>query len=200
MRDLTALRFTVSTALCALLLVGIAIFSGASQATSASPISHVVIVIVDGLRPDAIFEARAPNLQALTRRGAYCVRARTVVPAATLPAHVSMLTGLGPTRHAVRFNTYPGHYYPEATLFSIAKKAGLTTAFLFAKRKLTFLADPRHLDVVYGPVPGSLDETRVTAARLSAVFDERWSQHQYNLAVVHIREPDDAGHHYGWMS
>ena len=65
---------------------------------------NVVVVSIDGLRPDAIAAYRAPTLQRLMREGSYSLSARTIDPSTTLPSHTSMLTGQPPERHGVRWN------------------------------------------------------------------------------------------------
>ena len=185
-------------------MAGLLLFGAAANAApprANARVDYVVLVSIDGLRPDAIFKARASNLLHLIDLGAYCARTQTVEPIATLPAHTSMLTGLSPAHHGVFFNQYRAGHYQGDTVFSVAKKAGLTTAMLFAKSKLNYLADPRYLDFVYGESPANDSPgSRTTAARLAAVFEERWSKDSYNLTFVHMREPDVAGHSQGWMS
>jgi len=63
----------------------------------------VVIVTIDTLRAGAS-RSDMPSLYALAERGLDCNRARTVVPL-TLPAHASLLTGVGPPVHGMRDNT-----------------------------------------------------------------------------------------------
>lgn len=194
-----ALRFAAQIALATLLLTSGAI--SAAQARANAWVDYVVLISIDGLRPDAIIKAPAPNLLRLIDLGVYCARTQTVEPIATLPAHTSMLTGLSPAHHGVFFNQYRPGYYQGATVFSVAKKAGLTTAMLFAKSKLNYLADPRYLDFIYGePGVSGFASSGTTAARLAAVFGQRWSKHSYNLTFIHMREPDAAGHSRGWMS
>src|SRR5688572_33228334 len=54
---------------------------------------NVLVVSVDGLRPDAIATYGAPTLQRLMREGSYTLSATTIDPSTTLPSHTSMLTG-----------------------------------------------------------------------------------------------------------
>ncbi len=173
----------------------------AGDTSTVARVDHVVIVSIDGLRPDAISAVSAPNLSAFVRQGAYCAQARTVKPIATLPTHTSMLTGLTPARHGVRFNTYRRGHYRGETIYSVAKRAGLATAMFFAKPKLHYLADPAYLDHIQGPPAGADDFHRPTrAARLAASFAELWPRYLFALTFVHFREPDIAGHAEGWMS
>ena len=59
---------------------------------------HVLVVSIDGLRPDAIAAYSAPTLQRLIREGSYTLSATTIDPSTTLPSHTSMLTGQPPER------------------------------------------------------------------------------------------------------
>ena len=66
---------------------------------------HVLVVSIDGLRPDAITTFNAPTLRRLTVEGSYTLAASTITPSKTLPSHTSMLTGLSPEQHGVLWNT-----------------------------------------------------------------------------------------------
>jgi predicted AlkP superfamily pyrophosphatase or phosphodiesterase len=65
---------------------------------------RVVIVSIDGLRPDAIALAHMPNLSTLMQSSAFSLGAHTVFPGVTLVAHTSMLSGLCPSKHGVDWN------------------------------------------------------------------------------------------------
>jgi len=65
---------------------------------------NVLLVTFDTLRVDAVGEGRGtPGFEAFFAEATRYAKARTVAPL-TLPAHVSMLTGLLPARHAIRDN------------------------------------------------------------------------------------------------
>ena len=85
---------------------------------------HVVIISIDGLRPDAIEEAPAPTLLRLIREGAYCPKAETIRPSITLPSHTAMLTGLDYSRHGVSWNNYRRGHIGHPTVFSVATQSG----------------------------------------------------------------------------
>lgn len=116
-----------------------------------APALRVVLVSVDGLRPDAIDRADAPHLRRLRARGASSPDAETVRPSITLPSHASMLTGLDFPRHGVVWNNYrPGHI-AHPTILSVVARHGGSTAILFAKDKFHHLADPAEGHWIYGP-------------------------------------------------
>src|SRR5574338_468998 len=75
-------------------------------ATSVPQVRRVLILSIDGLRPDAIALAPMPNLLNLMQTSAFTLTAQTVYPSVTLVSHASMLTGLCPSRHGVNWNDY----------------------------------------------------------------------------------------------
>jgi arylsulfatase A-like enzyme len=170
---------------------------------AAAPARHVLIISVDGLRPDAINASETRHLPALIRAGAYCARAQTIRPPITLPSHTSMLTGLTYERHGVTWNHYRDGWIRQPTVFSVAKQAGLTTAMLFAKDKLRYLVVPDMVDFVHGEIPpgaGRLHHSDTHAAGIAATFARSWEHHAWALTFIHFAEPDVAGHRHGWMS
>lgn len=64
---------------------------------------HVILVSIDGLRPNTYRDQHwpAPVLQELAQRGAIALAMRSVFPALTYPAHVTLVTGALPARHGV---------------------------------------------------------------------------------------------------
>lgn len=133
--------------------------------TATGPARHVVIISVDGLRPDGITAVRAPVLMSLMEQGATARHAETVRPSVTLPSHTAMLTGLDFKNHGVVWNNYrPGHI-AHPTVFSLSASSGYSTAMLFAKDKFHYLANPDQVHWIYGPgipnvIPKLEDVTR----------------------------------------
>ena len=74
------------------------------KAPSVSLTRNVVLVSIDGLRPDAIARFAAPTLQRLIGEGSYSLSAHTIMPSTTLPSHTSMLSGEPPDEHGVFWN------------------------------------------------------------------------------------------------
>ena len=106
----------------------------------------LVMVSIDGLRPDYVTAADAhgakvPNLRRFMKEGAYAEGVTGVVPTVTYPSHTTLVTGVWPATHGIWGNTtfdplqknYQGWYwYTEdirvETLWDAAAKAGRTTA------------------------------------------------------------------------
>ena len=155
--------------------------------------SRVLILSIDGLRPDAIAAAPMPNLMALMEQSAYTLNAQTVYRSVTLISHTSMLVGTCPSKHGVDWNDYlPEKGYAIGTdLFDLAHAAGLKTVMYVGKEKLRQITEPESTDVfVYVN-----DRDLVVAQRLIDEFPQ-----DFNLLFVHFPLVDGMGHSYGWMS
>ena len=161
--------------------------------TFAPVVRRVVIVSIDGLRPDAIFPASMTNLITLMQNGAFSLGAQTVFPSVTLVGHTSMLSGLCPSRHGVLWNEYlPERGYAGGTdLFDLAHGAGLETVMYVGSDKLRQIVEPASLDrFVYIE-----DTDSVLMGSLVANFPQ-----DFGVLFVHLLATDVAGHEAGWLS
>ncbi len=170
----------------------------ALTATPVPPISRVLIVTFDGLRPDAIEQAKMVNVLELMQSGAYSLNAQTIMPSSTLPSHASMLTGMCPAKHIVRWNEYvPENGYARGTdIFDLVHNAGLQTAMVVGKEKLRQVTEPSSTDFF-----AFIDETDkiddFTTIQKLAIDQVKVG---FNLMLVHFPGGDIAGHEEGWMS
>jgi len=161
---------------------------------------HVLVVSVDGLRPDAIATYRAPTLLRLMREGSYTLAASTIDPSKTLPSHTSMLTGQPPERHGVLWNnvaTAAADSIDLPNIFSVAHAHGYSTAAFFSKAKFQPLQRPGTLD--HSQAPGGWFG-RWSSARTVSDVAEYMGDARPNVLFVHLTDPDAAGHRAGWMT
>lgn len=85
--------------------------SSAAMAAAAGPARPFVLLIsVDGLKPEAVTHAtehglKVPNLRALMADGMYAGTVRGVLPTVTYPSHSTLLTGASPAAHGIYDNT-----------------------------------------------------------------------------------------------
>lgn len=156
-------------------------------------VDRVIIVSVDGLRPDAIGD-ETPTLVRLGQEGTRARRAETLARSLTLPSHASMLTGVGVDRHGMGHNSHRptrGRIrFPS--IFRVAAAAGLPTAMFVGKRKLLHLV--REGDV------GTFEVGGIFCDRVNRRALPWLAEMQEGLALVHYPDPDGAGHRDGWMS
>jgi len=161
---------------------------------SPSPKAHRVLIIsIDGLRPDGLLQSNIPRISALINSGAASYSAQTVFPSVTLPAHASMLSGRCVSKHGINWDDYEPDkgYLQGATIFSVAHDAGMRTVMVVGKEKLKTIARPGTVDkfrFIYGT-----DEEIVQAA-----LEE--SAGGFGVLFVHLTYPDSFGHADGWMS
>jgi hypothetical protein len=195
------LRQRASSALIAAVLALAAAILPVRAESPAPPLAARVLVIsVDGLRPDVLLRARTPALHALMERGSFTMWARTIPAAITLPSHASMLTGVREERHGIDWNgdrTGEQFHYPNSpTLFDLAHAAGLSTAMVAGKSKFVALARPGSLDRVCIPPPGgTFSDSAVTDTALGWIRDLR-----PRVLFVHLPSGDFTGHDFGWGS
>jgi len=106
----------------------------------------LVVVSVDGMRPDYVTEADArgakvPNLRRFLKEGAFADGVQGVVPTVTYPSHSTLVTGVWPAKHGIYANSVfdplqknadGWYWYNEdlrvPTLWDAVKQAGRKTA------------------------------------------------------------------------
>jgi predicted AlkP superfamily pyrophosphatase or phosphodiesterase len=134
--------------ICGLALLGCAAafhFAANSLAQEQTP-PLLVMISVDGMRPDYITQAdvhgaKVPNLRRFLKEGTYAEGVAGVVPTVTYPSHTTLVTGVWPAKHGILANTTfdplqqnQGGWYWYAedirvpTLWDAAAAAGRTTA------------------------------------------------------------------------
>ena len=182
-------------------LTGILACTPAAPLHSARPdavADHVVLIVVDGLRPDAIAAAGAAQLARLMDAGAFSMSARALGTPETLPSLVTVVTGLA--EHGVDWNDDRGPPLSLPTVFTRVHEAGGRSALYVGKSKLRLLAPAGMPEVVHGPDPGNRRWAAGAGATLAAAFAREFPERRFDLALVHLREPDYVGHDAGWMS
>lgn len=108
----------------------------------AQPSKHVVLITIDGFRPDFYRQDgwNTPNLHQLMSAGSYANGVRGVFPTVTFPSHTTIITGAMPLKHGICYNTpfepdgETGKWYWEysaikiPTLWTAVHNAGLKSA------------------------------------------------------------------------
>jgi hypothetical protein len=183
---------------CPLILALLTATTARAQTTRPVPaITHIVIISIDGCRPDLLLRADTPVIHGLLPKASFSFWAKTTAESVTLPSHTSMLTGVVPIKHTIQWNmdlplekqVYPA--YP--TLFQLAKKSGYTTAMAAGKSKFVTLAVPHSLDWQYIPDESKTEDPDVTDQAVGFIHD-----HQPQVLFVHLPTDDNVGHAKGW--
>ena len=162
--------------------------------------ARCVILIVDGLRPDAVRPDVAPSLHALGEDYTHADGALTVRPSVTVAALLSLTTGVGPATHqlvepglsAVR---KLGNLHPLPRELSARQ---LPTVVVAGEIRAIEVPVARLLASVAGV--GRFVATAGPARRVAAAALGRLRFVKDGLVIVYVNDCDRAGHTHGWMS
>jgi predicted AlkP superfamily pyrophosphatase or phosphodiesterase len=172
---------------------------GAPRPTRGRVTDHVIVISVDGLRPDAIAKYNAKTILRLMDQGRYSLTAQTISISNTLPSHTSMLTGVDSDEHGITWNSDKTKQFGHVkvpTVFGLAHQAGYKTAAFYSKTKFHHIGAPESLDHVRGPKGGPIPWNSAKTADLVREYLDTESP---NLTFVHLADADFAGHNFGWM-
>jgi predicted AlkP superfamily pyrophosphatase or phosphodiesterase len=195
--------------------IGLVLFFCCSTMTATPLARHVFIISIDGGKPAAISRSEMPVLQKLAAEGASTWVAQTIYPSITLPSHTSMLTGVGPEKHHILWNTWR----PRAgvvqvpTIFGEALHQGLSTAMFVGKEKFRHLAQPGTVSEFDFDRADATEYASSTLLQLlgmksvtvpARIVGQRAASYILRerpaLCFIHFTDTDDAGHRYGWGS
>jgi len=160
--------------------------------------SKLLLIILDGCRPDALGQADTPCIDALWQTGAYTWNARSVMPSVTLPCHNTMFRGISPEKHGIGAdNVFRSSAAAFPSIVDVAKLGNKRTAMFYSWEPLRDLSAPGSLDLSYymNAVFGEDNDTpvaRVAAAHLV--------ERKPDLCVLYLGDIDITGHLHGWMS
>jgi hypothetical protein len=202
-------------------LLGIAVVLAGCGTSSAA--RHVIHISVDGLRSDHLQELvdanQLPNFQRLVREGASTYNARTDYDyTVTLPNHTSMLTGRPVLQPSGQPDTVPHGYTRNSTppagvtlhtsnpsvpyiasVFDVAHDHGLSTALFASKNKFILYNQSYGDKIDFTAIKEAAradDGTLVMHHAFVAAMDSV----QFDYVFLHYRDPDSAGHDFGWGS
>jgi predicted AlkP superfamily pyrophosphatase or phosphodiesterase len=163
------------------------------------PVRHVIVFLVDGMRPDGLQAARTPFLDQLLGKGVHTYRARSVMPTTTLPCHTSLFFSVPPEVHGIRGNTWQALPVEIPGLFDVLHQNGLSAASFFNWEELRDLSRPGLLKASFfvkdSPEDNGQADRDVAALALSWLGTHEWS-----FAFVYFHNTDKTGHGCGWMS
>jgi len=194
--------------ICLVLLV--LLLSACQSPSTPPPPASVLLVSLDGVRPDYLGRGDTPNLDRLMSAGVRAQWMQSVYPSLTFPNHYSMVTGLYPDHHGIVHNSMrdaqlgtftlsnrdavsDGRWWGGEPVWVTAERAGLATATLSWPGSEADILGVRptrwHVFDSERPIPervkmvlGWLSEPDATRPR---------------LATLYFEHPDSAGHHYG---
>lgn len=163
-------------------------------------ITRVVVVVLDGLRPDAIEAFGLAHLSRACDESAHTLSGQTVAPSVTACAMTSLFTGAAPELHGMQSDKF-GIPRPRGTIHPMPKllaQHGLPSSVHLAQVPFWFRGLARKFAQILGLSNAGfhngesreiLDGARETILRQRA-----------GLILLHWPDADSAGHASGWMS
>lgn len=162
----------------------------------------VLLVSIDGLRPDAIEQSSHPFLKTFMKeKCAYTDKGRSVTPSVTLPCHMSMFTSMEPCRHGTSApnNIYNPPVHPVDGLFEVLKRQKKTCYFFYTWEQLRDLGRPGSLDrqeLCRYYTYGAQADCEMCDRTIQALQDPA---QQPDFMFFYTGNTDEVGHKYGWM-
>jgi len=172
---------------------------------------NVIMISIDGLRPEVYLEPDAnglkvANLRELAKSGTRAEKMISVFPSVTYPAHTSLVTGTNPAKHGV-VNNFKGQgveWYLQAadikaqTLWQSAQEQGLKTAIVtwpasygadvdyLVPENLSFGLDNPVNDISQGSTPGLYEGLAKGAPTSIVSFDHPDGGEQLDELTTHL--------------
>ena len=163
---------------------------------------RVILVSLDGVRADAL--PYLPTVLALTHRGVWTDAMQTVLPALTLPAHLSMLSGRDVTEYGITQNAM------DAGIAAVMRLNSITPMFAWARAgdmrsaavagmsliPAAQRAEAQSFFAVDTLVATDGDAPTLATAAIALLRADT----SVRMMFVHIPDADFAGHSYGWIA
>ena len=173
----------------------------------------LILVSIDGFKPDYLSRGVTPNLNALAAQGARAEAMRPSFPSITFPNHYTLVTGLRPDRHGIVGNTMEDSRIPgvrfslgnrEATndrrwwdeaepIWTTAEQRGIRTATMFW---------PGSEAAIHGVRPSewrSYDSKLPASQRVDTLLGwlDKPLASRPGFLTLYFEDVDHAGHEYG---
>lgn len=160
----------------------------------------LTLIMLDGLRPDAITPETTPNLRRLMARGAYTLDGRSVVPPVTLPCHTSIFHSVPPARHGVQSNDWRPMARPVRGLVEQLAEHGKKSGMIHNWEQLRDLNRVGTLHFsLFSNTGFELDgDTWIAEAAVEQFAG--MARGELDFLFVYFGSIDLSGHVYGWMS
>ena len=158
----------------------------------------VILISIDGMRPDGFLSCGNPFVQELMARSSYTLDAQTVFPSVTLPCHMSMFHSVPPERHGISTNLYTPMVRPLNGLFEQIAMMGGISAMYYGWEPLRDVARPGSLKFsgYINAYTESSSDTSLTDLALARIQES-----QPDFVFLYMVETDEkGGHDHGWMT
>lgn len=160
--------------------------------------NKVILVLADGMRPDALAACGNSYVNELLSKSIYTLRGTTVMPSVTLPCHMSLFHSVTPDRHGILTNTYVPQVRPVRGLFETLRAGGKKCAMFYNWDELRDLSRPEGLAYSLF-VSGHVYPYAETNHRLTDECIRYVSSDIPDFVFLYLGLTDYSGHNFGWM-
>lgn len=163
-------------------------------------IRRVIIVVLDGLRPDAIDAFDLSNIRAMARSGASTMSARTVSPSCTWPAMTSLVSGISPEAHGILRDSahVPRPRTRLEPLPALLSRAGYRSSVFMRALPALYRGTARLIAKGLGFAEARF--AGATAEEVTMAASKNLRSQERGLIVMHWADADQAGESHGWMT
>lgn len=181
--------------------VSLLVFLTTLRALAAAPVAkHVVVIGLDGCRPELLRDHATGPLQKLWEKGAFSWTAEAAVPSVTQVNFASILTGCTPAKHGIDqvawdHDTSPKLKVKVTTIFEVLAQNKRSGAAFLGHEKLypVETASATAAGIYFAHSPHGAKAAAPLAARYLR-------EHQPAFTFIYFGDLDGAGHRDGWMS
>lgn len=158
----------------------------------------LLVVVIDGLRTEALTCAHIPCFDSLARGGVLARRLQPFRPCLTAPTLVSMLTSVPPEEHGVLSNSGISPTSPHAvSLFSLLRYRHQNSAAFYSNDRLHLLFPPGSLQT--GVVINS-QSIRNVDRELAEQAAWHLQREKPDCCLLYLEGADITGTHFGFTS
>lgn len=159
--------------------------------------NKVLLILVDGMRPDGVMSCGSSALPDLAKKGASDFAAHTIMPSITLPCHTSLFYSVPSDRHGIFDNTWHSMVRPLPGILQASAWAGSKNAMFYNWEQLRDLGSPGNCAYsLYINLHANEDSDRLLTDAAKAYI----AKAEPDFVFLYLGETDEKGHKYGWMS
>lgn len=162
--------------------------------------NKVVLVLVDGMRPDGIEQCGNPYLLDLKKESTSCFHSTTIMPSVTLPCHTSLFLSVNPERHGITTNLWMPPVRPIDGICEAVNKNDKKSAMLYNWEELRDLSRPGSLS--FSHFQKMLDDDNAcmqSEQEMTDIAINYIKKEAPDFMFLYLGYVDIAGHNYGWM-
>ena len=169
----------------------------AQENSSENSGNKVILVLVDGMRPDGFEQCGNAYTEELKKNSLYTMNARTVFPSMTLPAHLSLFYDVSPEVHGTTTNTFSPQDTVLEGLFERLDTAQKKSCIYYSWEPLRDISKPKAVTSSEYIKLGDFEDpdSMVTDRALKGI-----KEFKPDFAFIYLGKTDDVGHSFGWMS